>query len=48
MVHNPAHPGDVIRGKPLPQAFRPHGQGSRENLGVTRQALSDLLSRHSR
>lgn len=46
MMHNPAHPGEVIR----ESCLKPSGLTVREaaeNLGVTRKALSDLLNGHS-
>ena len=45
-MHNPAHPGEVIREsclKPLGLTVRE----AAEHLGVTRKALSDLLNEHS-
>jgi len=45
-MHNPAHPGEVIRElclKPLNLTVT----AAAEALGVTRKALSDLLNGHS-
>jgi addiction module HigA family antidote len=45
-MHNPAHPGEVIREaclKPLDLTVT----AAAETLGVTRKALSDLLNGHS-
>jgi antitoxin HigA-1 len=45
-MHNPAHPGDVIREgylKPLGLTIT----AAADALGVTRKALSDLLNCHS-
>jgi addiction module HigA family antidote len=45
-MHNPAHPGEVIRKaclKPLNLTVTKAAEG----LGVTRKALSDLLNGHS-
>jgi len=45
-MHNPAHPGEVIREsclRPLDLTVRE----AAEHLGVTRKALSDLLNEHS-
>jgi addiction module HigA family antidote len=45
-MHNPAHPGDIIREtclKPLGLTVTEAAAG----LGVTRKALSDLLNGHS-
>lgn len=45
-MHNPAHPGEVIREaclKPLDLTVT----AAAEALGVTRKALSDLLKGHS-
>ena len=45
-MHNPAHPGEVIRGS----CFEPLGirvTAAEAGLGVTRKALSDLLNDHS-
>ncbi|SDR63103.1 transcriptional regulator, XRE family [Rhizobiales bacterium GAS191] len=45
-MHNPAHPGEVIRAsclKPLNLTVTAAAEG----LGVTRKALSDLLNGHS-
>ena len=45
-MHNPAHPGEVIREsclRPLDLTVRE----AAEHLGVTRKALSDLLNAHS-
>lgn len=45
-MHNPAHPGEVIREaclKPLGLTVTDAAKG----LGVTRKALSDLLNGHS-
>jgi antitoxin HigA-1 len=45
-MHNPAHPGEVIRGS----CFEPLGirvTAAEAGLGVTRKALSDLLNGHS-
>jgi addiction module HigA family antidote len=45
-MHDPAHPGDVIR----EACLRPLGLSVTEaaaGLGVTRKALSDLLNGHS-
>jgi antitoxin HigA-1 len=45
-MHNPAHPGEVIREaclKPLGLSVTAAAKG----LGVTRKALSDLLNGHS-
>lgn len=45
-MHNPAHPGDVIRDaclKPLGLTVT----AAAEALGVTRKALSDVLNGHS-
>ncbi|HWG04875.1 MAG TPA: HigA family addiction module antitoxin [Beijerinckiaceae bacterium] len=46
MMHNPAHPGEVIREsclKPLGLTVTETATG----LGVTRKTLSDLLNGHS-
>ncbi|MGA3400437.1 MAG: HigA family addiction module antitoxin [Acetobacteraceae bacterium] len=45
-MHNPAHPGEVIR----EDCLKPLGltvTAAAEALGVTRKALSDLLNGHS-
>jgi addiction module HigA family antidote len=45
-MHNPAHPGEVIR----EACLKPLGltvAAAAEGLGVTRKALSDLLNGHS-
>jgi addiction module HigA family antidote len=45
-MHNPAHPGEVIREtclKPLGLSVTAAAEG----LGVTRKALSELLNAHS-
>ena len=45
-MHNPAHPGEVIR----ESCLKPLGMtvtAAAEGLGVTRKALSDLLNGHS-
>ena len=45
-MHNPAHPGEVIR----EACLKPLGltvTAAAEGLGVTRKALSDLLNGHS-
>jgi addiction module HigA family antidote len=45
-MHNPPHPGDIIRDqclKPLGLTVTAAAQG----LGVTRKALSELLNGHS-
>lgn len=45
-MHNPAHPGEIIR----EACLRPLGltvTAAAEGLGVTRKALSDLLNGHS-
>jgi addiction module HigA family antidote len=46
MMHNPAHPGDVIRESCLKPSRMTVGEAA-EGLGVTRKALSDLLNGHS-
>ncbi len=46
IMHNPAHPGEVVREaclKPLGLTVTKAAEG----LGVTRKALSDLLNGHS-
>jgi addiction module HigA family antidote len=46
MMHNPAHPGEVIR----EDCLKPLGltvTDAAEGLGVTRKTLSDLLNGHS-
>ena len=45
-MHDPAHPGEVIR----EACLKPSGltvTAAAEGLGVTRKALSDLLNGHS-
>jgi len=45
-MHNPAHPGEVIR----ESCLKPLGMtvtAAAEGVGVTRKALSDLLNGHS-
>jgi len=45
-MHDPAHPGDIIR----EECLKPLGltvTAAAEALGVTRKGLSDLLNRHS-
>ncbi|HEY3720102.1 MAG TPA: HigA family addiction module antitoxin [Roseiarcus sp.] len=45
-MHDPAHPGEVIR----ESCLKPLGMtvtAAAEGLGVTRKALSDLLNGHS-
>jgi len=45
-MHNPAHPGEVLR----ESCLKPLGltvKSTAEGLGVTRKALSDLLNGHS-
>ncbi|HXW22469.1 MAG TPA: HigA family addiction module antitoxin [Rhodomicrobium sp.] len=46
MMHNPAHPGEVIRESCLKPLGLTVGAAA-EGLGVTRKALSDLLNGHS-
>jgi len=46
MMHNPAHPGEVIRESCLKPSGMTVGEAA-EGLGVTRKALSDLLNGHS-
>lgn len=45
-MHNPAHPGEVIRETCL-QPFGLTVTEAADGLGVTRKALSDLLNGHS-
>jgi addiction module HigA family antidote len=45
-MHNPAHPGEVLR----ESCLKPSNmtvKSAAEGLGVTRKALSDLLNGHS-
>jgi antitoxin HigA-1 len=45
-MHNPPHPGEIIRG----QCLEPLGltvTAAAKGLGVTRKALSELLNGHS-
>ena len=46
MMHDPAHPGEVIRESCLKPLGLTVGAAA-EGLGVTRKALSDLLNGHS-
>lgn len=46
MMHNPAHPGEVLRESCLEPSGLTIGEAA-EHLGVTRKALSDLLNGHS-
>ena len=45
-MHNPAHPGEVIRESCLKPLGLTVGKAA-EHLGVTRKTLSDLLNEHS-